>query len=107
MGDCTQMLTAAIDFGTTYSGYAYSFNAEKTKILMNTNWSSQAGMTSYKTPTCVLTRYTKSTNKHEFVEFGFLAQDKYANESQDANMCLFDTFKMKLHEIEKQVICLI
>ena len=99
----TTILTAAIDFGTTYSGYAYSFAAKKTDILMNTNWSSQSGMTSYKAPTCVLTRYTNSTNTHKFMEFGFKAQDRYANEGQDVSMCLFDTFKMKLHKIEEQV----
>ena len=96
-------LTVAIDFGTTYSGYAFAFAENQYKILINSNWSSQAGMVSYKTPTCVLTRYSKKTDQHEFLEFGFKAQDMYVNEAKDKRLCLFDRFKMKLHELDDQV----
>ena len=94
------ILTAAIDFGTSYSGYAFRFTGE-TDIHINENWSAAAGMISYKTPTCVLTRYSKSSGRHTFLEFGFKAQDTYKR--SDKEMCLFDTFKMKLHTIEEQV----
>ena len=97
------ILTAAIDFGTTYSGYAFSFAGKQDEILTNTNWSSQFGMISYKTPTCVLTRYLKETKQHEFVEFGYKAHDLYVRESKDETLCLFDKFKMSLHKLEEQV----
>lgn len=42
-----RLLVAAIDFGTTYSGYAFSFRhdfeRDPLKISTNTSWSSSAG----------------------------------------------------------------
>ena len=42
-----KLLVAAIDFGTTYSGYAFSFRhdyeRDPLKISTNTAWSSSAG----------------------------------------------------------------
>ena len=34
------IILAAIDFGTTYSGYAYTFKGESS-IFMNSNWTSK------------------------------------------------------------------
>ena len=33
--DSDYVMVAAIDFGTTFSGYAFSFKSDKNKILMN------------------------------------------------------------------------
>lgn len=49
------VMVAAIDFGTTYSGYAFSFKHEPDSVKMNKNWGARLGVQSYKTPTCVLT----------------------------------------------------
>ena len=48
------LLVAAIDFGTTYSGYGFSFKTSKDDIRMPTNWGSSMGQQCYKTPTSVL-----------------------------------------------------
>ena len=37
------LAVAAIDFGTTYSGYAFSFNTEPEKIICNKNWGQSLG----------------------------------------------------------------
>ena len=34
----THMLTASLDIGTGFSGYAFAFNAEPLQIYMNKNW---------------------------------------------------------------------
>ena len=47
------VLVAAIDFGTTYSGYAFALTAEPDNIRMNKNWAS-GRFDSYKTPTTIL-----------------------------------------------------
>ena len=58
------------------------------------------GFTAYKTPTSVLTR-KKPDGQHEFLNFGFEAEDDYLKrlKGDDAeNTCLFENFKMKLHD---------
>ena len=37
------LLVAAIDFGTTFSGYAFSFKATPETIIMNKNWGENVG----------------------------------------------------------------
>ena len=37
------LMVCAIDFGTTYSGYAFSFAASPEEIKMNKNWGSSSG----------------------------------------------------------------
>ncbi|XP_062582367.1 heat shock 70 kDa protein 12A-like [Saccostrea cucullata] len=72
----TRLLVAAIDFGTTYSGYAYSFKSDCTKILMN-KWEG-GQLTSYKTPTSLLLNPDKSFNS-----FGFEAEKIYSDVATD------------------------
>ena len=103
MSKSAAVLTVGVDFGTTYSGYAYSFAGSNGQILINTNWSANSGLSTYKAPTSILTRYDSSTDKHTFLKFGFSALDEYVRHSQDGSYCLFDTFKMKLYKIEEQV----
>lgn len=102
-----RLVIAAIDFGTTYSGYAYAFRSEledaKTSkemcnVLLKT-WQtgSDAGLVSHKTPTCLLLN-----SAGEFDSFGFKAEEKYnnlANDNAHGGWKFFKKFKMVLlHE---------
>ena len=89
---CEYVMVAAIDFGTTFSGYAFSFKDQLKDVHMNKNWGAEAGCTSFKTPTCVLVDPQK-----KFHAFGYDAQQKYAEE-EDPTFYFFDKFKMKLFE---------
>eukprot|EP00058_Branchiostoma_floridae_P006841 XP_002592329.1 hypothetical protein BRAFLDRAFT_240123 [Branchiostoma floridae] len=91
----TYLMVAAIDFGTTYSGYAFSFMSSPEDIIMNKNWGESVGFQSYKTPTSVLL-----SPEGKFVEFGFKAIAKYTTlleENEDKEYFFFDRFKMRLH----------
>ena len=48
------LMVAAIDFGTTYSGYGFSFKTQPDVIQMAKNWGEEFGHQSYKTPTSLL-----------------------------------------------------
>ena len=37
------ILVCALDFGTTYSGYAFSFKTTPNDIIVNRNWSGPMG----------------------------------------------------------------
>lgn len=92
-------VVAAIDFGTSFSGFAFSFNHRdgSDEIYMNREWGSAQGYATLKTPTCLLLNPSK-----KFVKFGFEAAEKYA-ELEDANdqtFYCFDRFKMMLHGSE-------
>lgn len=93
---------AAIDFGTTYSGYAFSVSHLKTKlkevqILSNQAWN--AGIreaVSLKTPTCLLL-----TKEKEIVSFGYEAENRYTDivmDGEEDEYYYFYRFKMNLHE---------
>ena len=58
---------AAIDFGTTFSGYAFSSITSTDTIHMNKNWSG-GSFESYKNPTSVL------FGPSGFLEFGYPAE---------------------------------
>lgn len=93
-------VVVAIDFGTSFSGFAFSFNHRdgSEDIFMNRAWGSAQGYSTFKTPTCLLLSPLK-----EFDKFGFEAAEKYA-ELEDANeksFYCFDRFKMKLHGSEE------
>ncbi|XP_069102440.1 heat shock 70 kDa protein 12B-like isoform X2 [Argopecten irradians] len=93
-------LVVAIDFGTTYTGYAYStrheFKADPIQIhLMNWNAGS-AGLVSQKAPTCVLFKPDQS-----FDSFGFEAEDNYnelALDDKHGAWFFFRRFKMELYK---------
>ena len=42
------LMVASIDFGTTFSGYAFSFTSSKQEFRMNKNWGEAAGHQSFK-----------------------------------------------------------
>lgn len=93
-------LVVAIDFGTTFTGYAYStrheFKADPLQIhLMNWNAGS-AGLVSQKAPTCVLFKPDQS-----FDSFGFEAEDNYnelALDDKHGAWFFFRRFKMELYK---------
>ncbi|CAC5426221.1 unnamed protein product [Mytilus coruscus] len=95
-----KLLVAAIDFGTTYSGYACLFKdqfdqyqGDNTKIHCPT-WERDGGMT-HKAPTSVLFRPNKT-----FHSFGFEAEKYYHDNSASIDFkewYFFKHFKMKLY----------
>lgn len=92
-------VVVAIDFGTSFSGFAFSFNHRdgSDEIYMNRSWGSAQGYSTLKTPTCLLLNREK-----KFVKFGFEAAEKYAEleDADDKSFYFFDRFKMMLHGSE-------
>ena len=93
------LLVAAIDFGTTFSGYAFSFKKNPKDILMNKNWGSELGCQSYKAPTCVMTNPDGS-----FHSFGYTAEFNFSHLDPNKDKIggkdgynLYRHFKMMLH----------
>ena len=96
MAKSGDVVVVAFDFGTSFSGYAFSFGNEPSKVQTNGSWSAGSEkLMSLKTPTCVL------LNKDdEFHSFGYEAENKYSElaENGDHNgWKLFKLFKMELH----------
>ncbi|XP_063446416.1 heat shock 70 kDa protein 12A-like [Mytilus trossulus] len=93
------LIVVALDFGTTYSGYAFSFIDKPHEILTNQVWNSQKyHLASIKTPTCLL---INKTQKDDY-RFGYEAEDDYSDmqteETGEADeYYFFDRFKMELH----------
>lgn len=94
------LLVVALDFGTTYSGYAFlwrhEFKTDPLKIHANQAWNSGGrALLSLKTPTCLLL-----DDKKQFIAFGYDAENQYADivmdDKQDAYF-YFYRFKMNLH----------
>ena len=90
------IMVAAIDFGTTYSGYGFSFKTTPNDVIVNKNWGEVLGNSSFKTPTSVLIDRNK-----KFVSFGYKAEHDYsqfcaARKGEDYD--LFRHFKMKLYK---------
>jgi len=90
------LLVAAIDYGTTYSGYALSFKNDPMKIQTNLGWNAGSErLISHKTPTCVLVNPQK-----QFDSFGYDAENKYMDlleEDDHEGWMFFQRFKMILH----------
>lgn len=89
------LLVAAIDFGTAYSGYAYSsrvdFKVDPLRIMAH-KWSQS--LISRKTPTCALFNKNK-----ELVAFGYEAEKQFtelAEENKHQDYYYFQRFKMNL-----------
>ncbi|XP_052786827.1 heat shock 70 kDa protein 12B-like isoform X2 [Mya arenaria] len=89
-----KLIVAAIDIGTSYSGYAYSsiddFTFNPLKITTST------GQFMYKAPTKILL-----TPDQAFYAFGFEAENKYvslAEEEQHKDWFYFEDIKMQLNE---------
>lgn len=97
---CNRLLVAAFDFGTTYSGYAFSFRDKPLDIKTNQSWTAGSQqLMSLKTPTCVLLKPNK-----EFHSFGFEAENKYSDLAEDDahhGWYLFRRFKMILYDTKE------
>lgn len=94
------LAVVAIDFGTTYSGFAISFIKDQGKdaIFMNKDWINEQGSRTSKTPTCLLLRPDLT-----FDSFGYEAIEKYAgleDEGEEKEYLFFKHFKMALHSDE-------
>lgn len=98
------LLVAAIDFGTTYSGCAFSFYDEfkkdPTKSFVK-NWiDPNSSMMYCKTSTCILFNEEK-----EFNEFGFAAEAKYLDlmlENDHHNCQKTKKFSLKMN---MEILC--
>jgi len=100
MAELKKVIVAAIDFGTTYSGYAFSLTSEyetnrQGMTIFCNHWNAGArGLVSLKTPTTVLIN-----SKRQFDSFGYEAEDKYAElaeEDEYSGWYYFRRFKMEL-----------
>ncbi|KAK3102512.1 hypothetical protein FSP39_011886 [Pinctada imbricata] len=93
-----KLLVAAIDFGTAYSGYAFSmrtdFKNNPLKMEIN-SWSGEGiEMLSFKTPSSILLKSDKT-----FHSFGYVAEEKYAelaSQNKHSDWYYITKFKMKL-----------
>lgn len=94
------LIVAAIDCGTTYSGYAIStfeqYKKNPTECLIGV-WSAEScALQSMKTSSCIL--FDKYEN---FDSFGFEAETKYADfalENKHHDWLFFERFKMNLYQ---------
>ena len=87
----------AIDFGTSYTGFAFSFNKvnEQDAIFMSRDWTNEQGGRTSKAPTCPLLNLDLSFNL-----FGYDAMENYAqlqNENKEQKYFFFQHFKMALY----------
>ncbi|KAM9027442.1 heat shock 70 kDa protein 12B isoform 1-T1 [Ara ararauna] len=88
-------VVVAIDFGTTSSGYAFSFSSDPEAIHMMRKWEGgDPGVANQKTPTSLLL-----TPDGVFHSFGYTARDYYHDlDPEEAREWLyFEKFKMKIH----------
>ena len=95
-----KLLVAAIDFGTTYSGYAFITKDDYEKCMGDNSkihcptWAAPGGRT-YKAPTTVLFQPDKT-----FHSFGYEAEKFYHENSENIDFkewYYFKHFKMKLY----------
>lgn len=101
--DSNSFLVVAIDFGTTYSGYAFQFrhDYEEDKIrsiFANTSWvaGDGNGLMSWKTPTTLLLNSDDSFNS-----FGYEAEEIYhelIENEEHHGYHYFRRFKMMLYD---------
>ena len=101
------LLVAAIDFGTTYSGYAFSsredYEKEPTKAYPKHWEDPRSSMIYNKTSTCIL--FDESVN---FSNFGFEAEAKYQDlimDNEHKPWYFFRQFKMTLYDKQVRHTC--
>ncbi|KAL3880085.1 hypothetical protein ACJMK2_032354 [Sinanodonta woodiana] len=94
--DRPRLMVAAIDFGTTFSSWAYSFNNDPGRMFCK-NWNSDQYI-SMKAPTTILFQPDGKT----FEAFGYEAENSYAKIGEESEEALnswyyYRQFKMKLY----------
>lgn len=89
-------MVAAMDFGTTYSGYAFKLiGIENHENIYVKSWNDEAGggcLPSEKAPTCVLLEANG-----DFQSFGYTAEREFSECEDPKNWRFFKHFKMILH----------
>lgn len=107
--DRNHVVVVAIDFGTTYSGYAFSFRkdfalnkASHLTEISAKNWLS-GDLQSDKTPTTLLLDRNK-----KFVSFGYEAETEYGRMSEEEREqhYYFRRFKMMLYDKDGKLVSL-
>lgn len=92
-------MVAAMDFGTTYSGYAFKLiGLEGHENIYVKSWNEEYGsgcLPSEKAPTCVLLNANG-----DFRSFGYTAEREYSECEDPQNWRFFKHFKMILHRDE-------
>ncbi|XP_008401563.1 heat shock 70 kDa protein 12A-like, partial [Poecilia reticulata] len=86
----------SIDFGTTYSGYAFSLTSREEEVDPHVKfWGEEVGLETPKTPTCIL-----FDKYQQFVSFGYEARQTYLKNSgkESREKFFFDCFKMSLYD---------
>ncbi|KAL4230258.1 hypothetical protein ACF0H5_010644 [Mactra antiquata] len=90
-----KLIVAALDFGTTFSGWAYSFCSEKDRVFCK-SWNSGNYLTQ-KTPTTVLIQPDGKTLE----AFGYDAENRYSDlfdKQKHTKYYYFQRFKMLLYD---------
>ena len=92
-----RLVTVAIDFGTTYSGFGFAEAnvLGESGIQVFRGWGRGQGFSFYKTPTCVLLNPDGS-----FSKFGHAAVETYAKQLAKGNnkdFIYFERFKLVLY----------
>ncbi|KAA0718417.1 Heat shock 70 kDa protein 12A [Triplophysa tibetana] len=94
-------LYIAIDFGTSYSGYAFSFMCDDFQEQIRIPpWGMEQGLKTFKTPTCIL-----FDEEQEFKEFGYDAMKTFTRlmkKEEAKKHYLFEHFKMELYDKQIQ-----
>ena len=94
----SSVVVVAIDFGTTFSGYAFAFTRDPESIHMMRKWEGgDPGVNNQKIPTTLLLKPDGS-----FHSFGYGARDFYHDleQSEAKKWLYFEKFKMSLHSSE-------
>ena len=73
------LIVGALDFGTSYSGYAFSYSHDPSRVFTRPWFSSSRGIRAEKTPTCILFDKNKT-----FSTFGFKAEEDYGRYCDEA-----------------------
>uniref|UniRef100_A0A8C6WXN0 Uncharacterized protein n=1 Tax=Neogobius melanostomus TaxID=47308 RepID=A0A8C6WXN0_9GOBI len=96
LSEMAETYIIAIDFGTTYSGYAYSLTPRNKDVSPHVRrWGQEQGHDTPKTPSCILLDHHGT-----FLYFGYEAKCKYLEMHKDEakNYYYFENFKMELYD---------
>ena len=90
------LVVVGIDFGTTYSGYGYSFRAEykndHSTISSDSDWKSGDGLVTIKTPTVIL-----FDENGKFQSFGYEAEEVYTQLLEDGKADGYSYLAISVH----------
>lgn len=90
----------AIDVGTAYSGYAFSYRSSPQEVIVN-NWKSHAGDGfSHKAPSSILLNET-----YNFVAFGYDAEEEFSKIVQNRNKDNFFFVKDFKTQLANDQVC--